>query len=573
MLTSKTLPLELALPINIEQENKLETIPEYARTHFISNLQIDKINKPEDTAVKIIPHFSLDLYRKSKNARKKCYGILSNLVEKTKEIEECVKNNIEYDELEFLETLHLNNKYDKYNKDKQQKSIVTGNELADLKIYVIVKPTIVKAKYDKACPPIEEIDFVSNVQMNQREEPKGPIPTDKIVYCLLPISNYDRMSDQGASRIFLMRDILFQHKGDKFIQAPDPESRPNSRGNRPYDINHSISTNLPFQYERPYQEGVTKPEDLDIEDLILEAEELYDENDGECKIFRLLKDPTEDSSIEEPEWNDWVQVVWSPDFIEFENEYTAANLDSSLVANPQKYFPRTDKISGKDIIPMFASLEEAEKLLLTVIEDLLAPYRRQQLFATFDYVDALPIYDHKYLSDNRFHVVIDDRIFYRPQNIDYLDEPYSFAYKGCPPNGGMPVTKSEHRLNRLAENRKIQSVSNYADHFENYDTLHQLFVYEDHPAWFPKVQTALLQTALNTEIVEMRLGDFLELWYKNETKKGEILYIPPASKFRLFKLNLGSKNLTKKIHQYQKTFHKQAKRNKSVYSYKIKANK
>nr|QWK41841.1 hypothetical protein [Protohalopteris sp.] len=557
MKNFKTFPKQVVFPINLEQEGKIETIEEDVyRTRFISNLQIDRIdinkdNPTEDTSIKIIPRPSVDLYDKRGK------GGYITFSEITKTI-----NNVK----EFLKW----DKYDIQAKDKKMEFSTSPNELNEklneVKIYLIVKPIQIKpSKFSKLKYAILD---KNNLEI---EEPKI-IHT----HAILPINNFDNENNQPSSRLFLSRDLIFQHKAEGFF--PKMDSRPSNRGNRPYYFNRSITTDIPYEYDRPYQTRTTKPEDLDIEDILGETEGVYNTRGVECQIFYesdFSEEVNETREVEPPPNKEWVDV-WSREHMYvFPLEYVKSELDTSMFTNPRKYFTKTDKIGSKNIVPIFGSREEAEKLLLTVIEDLLQPFRRVQMFTDTDYLSGLYILDGKWVLDDRFNVMIDDRRVYNPLNLDYLDEPYVFAYKDYPPNGGMPINEFQKKQNSLAEKRKIKSVTRYVDHFENYDTTHELFLEPDSEEPIPtslltKMDTALLETAISTKIIEMGLGDFLELWYNNEKQNGEILYIPNSKNSLFFKSTLGDKKFVKNIHNYQKAFHKQSKRKKSGYKYQIK---
>lgn len=433
---------------------------------------------------------------------------------------------------------------------------LTRRQLKKEKIYLIVKPKL--------------LNF--NGSSQKSKEANEPA---EIGYSVLPISNIERISDHGSSNMFLDREILFEHTSEKVgIYAPDSETRPQDRGKRPYSIDHSLSTYLPYEHDLPYQSIGIKPDDLGIYDRQLLVDELSSKvknysyknflkrTKSSLADFWILPDE-EDEDFDETIY--WVLFLnqdspYSKDF-----EYNYADLDGTAMFSTQNNY----KNSGKDIIPIFANFEEAEKFLLTTLEDLLEPYKKQQIYTTADSLGNIS-------TNTRFNNILDDRKVYNPKNVDYLDESTSFTHNNYESN--LPNTKKERKLNKLAEQRKIKTISNYQDHYNNYDSIGDLFGVKKKspwystvkPTWMPKAQKAILETIEKTEIIEMDLEDFLEFWVKDGAKKGEILYIPTSTNSKSFRSKSSKKGPMKKIHRYQRDYYNKSKRKNTKYSYTMK---
>lgn len=460
------------------------------------------------------------------------------------------------------------NAYDKYtySQEENQAYLRYYNKLNETRVYLIVKP--VNKKIDTQY----RTRFISTLQFEE------PVDLYTVGISVLPINNFENLLNHPSNRQALVRDIVYQHRAkDRFLKS---QSKP---GNRTFELDESLSP------EPPFKGTITnKIEDLDPEDETpTENEEnyvTYNEQDYdleyECErfrdspIFKRLRKRFFCRFVEEP-YHDWIQVVWSLALFEDElepYEYRTADIDPTLFTNPNKFFPRTDKIRNKNILPIFASLEEAEKLLLTVIEDLMEPYRKKPVFFTLEELIVLKNGDREFCQDNEeffdknYTVTYNIEDMFDPTNVDYLDESLSYASKSHKntPNYAMPSTKLERKENWLAENRKIETETNYENHFyDSYDRYGDLFRREYefiNDLKMPKVNAMLLKTAINTKIVEMGLGDFLELWNANDLKNDEILFIPTSKKIRTLKSPFGHKNFIDKFYNYQDSFHRKSKR-------------
>nr|YP_011007015.1 hypothetical protein V2492_pgp084 [Phaeostrophion irregulare]WAM64302.1 hypothetical protein [Phaeostrophion irregulare] len=532
----ETIPTKLVFPINVMTATT-HTIND--ETRFISTLQVKESIISSSNPI-------LDVYT---------------------EVSHFMDKNHTLDYRKYKELMDI---YDNYAKSQKIRDI---NALNDIKIFFIVKPIIKKTETH------DEKRFISVVQI---EEAVDSFSTG---LGLLSINNYESLSANPASRIFLARDIFFQHKAEEsYGKLTAFESRP---GNRPYFLDESIATETP-------DKGIitNKLEDLDVDDEpVLEQESDYD-NEMECGRFRdsgFTKNPRRhflNRFIIEPE-HDWIQVVWSLDLFDDEPyEYDTADIDTASFANPQNFFPKTDKIKGKNIIPMFASLEDAEKMLLTAVEDSLEPYKKKPVFFNFDELATLEAGDREFSQDNEefpsknYTLTIDQRDHYDPLNVDYLDESVTYAYRTYKhvPNGGMPETELEKTQNLLAETRKIKPTTNHKNHYyDSYDLHNDLFQREyefKKELMLPKQKGMLLKTVVNTRIIEMGLGDFLELWNNTETKNAEILFLPSSDRARNLKSRFSRRPFPHSFYEYQKDFqkrHKRTKRKKSSCHYNIKS--
>nr|YP_011007620.1 hypothetical protein V2497_pgp040 [Syringoderma abyssicola]WAM65049.1 hypothetical protein [Syringoderma abyssicola] len=428
--------------------------------------------------------------------------------------------------------------YDKYNR----KSIVAKRakerlKLNKIKVYVIVREKKEKRQDDNSNKPL--------------------------VY--LPINNYENLSNHPVSRTILHRDAIFQTMSDESVYHGIIERKP---GNRCRVLVDLLSTQAPFGgfLEDVELEDLTPQDDsadgkkLRYDKSVDKAQVIADNQDdkvgfidfGEVQVIADNQDDEDDEvgSIDfddedlkeiyrfkrlfnltaetflvdiDSEPDDGSSLMWMEEYgiPRQEYEYDESDADNALFTNPQKYFTETDNLKNKNIIPVFASLEEAENLLSTALEDLLFPYIKKKESIT---------------------EINKDSKIYEAKNIDYLDDAPMFM------NRVLPVTEREIRINSLAEKRRIKSITEITNHYDNY--------YDKKEVHISHAANLVLKHLLNTKIIEIGLGDFFDSCDENKT--GELIFIPSAKKFKkpFIKGNPKSINLSK-FNKYRKKHKKE----------------
>lgn len=365
---------------------------------------------------------------------------------------------------------------------------------------------------------------------------KSKFVIDKESYILLPINNFENLSNKPVSRLYLHRDGLFEINANSNLYF---DNRPPGE-RRFYLLDELLNTHGAFDSQL----------DIKIRNAIIETEEDILEKKGlkgkilgndpnyytssEYEIFDYLPEIDPDPEIwrEEDKNSMWVQKYGIP---KQDYEYDEAEMDNIMFNNSIKYFSGTEK----NIFPVFESLEDAEKLLLTIFEDLLEPFRKKRLVLKQDNFLRLSKREQfMFLLPSSYLLNIENLQVYDPVNLDYLDNLDQYETK----NG--LTTKLNFIKNWLAENRWINSYTKIEPPYliENYDQ----------NAYITISNTLLLNSILNTKIIEISLGDFYDIWLQRELLKQNIFFknkinIIIPKKIRTFLPNIYSKKVSGEI--------------------------
>ena len=370
---------------------------------------------------------------------------------------------------------HLLKFYNQSEKNSKKDSFIT--RLNQIKVYVIVKPKTIN---------------------------------NKNYLVLLPINNFENLSDKPVSRLYLHRDGLFEINANPalYYRNIPPGER------RFYIIDDLLTTHGAFDSQL----------DIKIRNAIIETEDDILERKG-LKGKLLGNDPNYYSSSEyekseylpeidpDPEiWRDddknsiWVQKYGIP---KQDYEYDEAEMDNIMFNNSFKYFSGTEKY----IVPVFESLADAEKLLITIFEDFLEPFRKKRLsLKRQDFFKLTKREQYMFLLPSSYLLNIEDSQIYDPLNLDFLD---NFDQHASTKNSNFSPIFDQTK-NWLAKRRLIRSYTRVEPPYriENYDQ----------NAYIPLSSTFLLSSLLDTKIVQISLGDFYEFWNQREFAKSTSTY-------------------------------------------------
>nr|YP_011006594.1 hypothetical protein V2488_pgp082 [Halosiphon tomentosus]WAM63739.1 hypothetical protein [Halosiphon tomentosus] len=247
-------------------------------------------------------------------------------------------------------------------------------------------------------------------------------------------------------------------------------------------------------------------------------------------------------------------------------------------------FKNTDEVLSKSIIPVFSNQQDAEDLLITVLEELMSNYKLSaspDRYSLFAYVGVNEEYDRPLEAHDDFigNFYKDLKEFYPiPMgDLDYVDESFNF-------DSSIKASYPETTINRvkdwLIRHRLIKSESMfrsiydanhyYPDYADTYmgkkerTVMLSLDIDEKAEEEVTRLKKAVTKadqflldeldkTEVMVKVVSMNLGDFLEFWNTNEIKNGELLYIPEAQSLKTPCLPKKDKdgNNESEVHEYK----------------------
>lgn len=225
-------------------------------------------------------------------------------------------------------------------------------------------------------------------------------------------------------------------------------------------------------------------------------------------------------------------------------------------------FKNTTELVNKNIIPIFFNLEHAQDLLITVMEELLEPFKNTRFI------------EDQYNCDT-----------YNLTNLDYLDDSFTLQNKYI-----MPETRLEIIKEWLVKYRFIKSNTEleklYEDNYQEFilpylrEDLQELLDLDQQSetSYLKTSESVLLKTTKDIKIVAIGLGDFLEFWKSNEIKNGDLLFMQPTKNFDTTFLKPPTRNKPRSgalifkrssdaFYKYQQKFLDQNKNNR--YSYRV----
>ena len=386
---------------------------------------------------------------------------------------------------------------------------------------------------------------------------KSKVINNKKYFVILPINNFENLSSKSISRLYLHRDGVFEINAN-----PEIYHKRTSPGERKfYLLDDLLNTQGAFDSQL---ETKIRNVPIETEEDILERKGLRGKLLGDSQEYYSLPEYENTEYLPEidpnPElWRDddkdsiWVQKYGIP---KQDYEYDEAEIDNAMFSNSIKYFSGTEKF----IYPIFETIEDAEKLLLTIFEDFLEPFKKKRLtIKQQDFLKLTKKEQYMFLLPSSYFLNIETRQIYDPLNLDFLDN--FDQYKEIKTSIG-PFDRIK---NSLAKKRWIRSSTKVEPYLSlNYDN----------NAYLSLSNTFLIHSLINTKIIQIPLGDFYELWNHTQTSKyqnlnfkeklksmienfhdkknpGELLFIPSVEHFSLTKESAKNKFL-----EYQKFFKK-----------------
>nr|YP_011005756.1 hypothetical protein V2481_pgp077 [Cymathaere triplicata]WAM62760.1 hypothetical protein [Cymathaere triplicata] len=425
-------------------------------------------------------------------------------------------------------------------------------KLNKIQVYFIVKSTEIEEKEFLVAVPINNFDDLSN-------------------------SSYGKAISARAGTFLMRTDADLNKKG--FI-----EGRP---GNRPFILEHALEVEAPYGSlpELPL-EALLLPKkygingNVEVPDLTIEEQEedesklitemVVDDSGKERMLYYFLSEYEYDYAFldntiftnaepylttprNEVSFNRTFKDILENNIktIKLEDIWNKEKKELRLAEIEDLVYKNTDELLSKNIIPVFSNLEEAQDLLITVLEELLEPFK------TIRFIEN---------SNNQKD--------YPLTNVDYFDDSFTLQNKYA-----FPETRIDKIELWLTKYRLIKSRTQLKPQYElNYqrflfpripEELHEFLEPDERSetAYLSESDTVLLDIASNVKIVSMGLGDFLSFWNNNETKNGEILFIPSSKSFKKTNLPLISKKPRDRFYEYQQKFRGEDKQKIKDYSY------
>ena len=373
--------------------------------------------------------------------------------------------------------------------------------------------------------------------------------------CLIPISTLDDLSNSGYAKTLTSRVGIFQMRTKSGLR--DEEFNESMSGNQPFLLAQTIMCNADFDSISTMSlEDLKIPQEFDLYEnekdlfeepkLKLQTQFIIDNNsrsrmihyhvyqDQEINNYIFL-DNNIFTNVQSYYINSGNREKVKKSFL---NKLKDLNSDSLWEKEKKIFFfldhlnlshKNKDELLNKNIIPIFSNLEDAQELLVTIIEEILEPYKKY---------DSIPI-----------------------TNVDYIDDSFNFKNRVIYYHTRIQKIKSwllKHRI--IKYNVTLQQ--NYKNYSNNRN--HEIYINE-----FDQVLFSIMG---NTKIVSMGLGDFLYFWNNKNTMNGEILSIPSFNKFKKENslLSVKQKKSKDQFYEYQKEFQNKNKSNVSYYLYHIK---
>ena len=510
---------------------------------------------------------------------------INNSITNTAELEKInphIDDNLNKEE----EDIEISEFYEKYkSKTKVLEKTKSQIKLNKVKVYFIVKSKIINGKEMSYALPIRNLDDLGN-------------------------SILEKSSSFIAS-------IFYTRLGDSSSDFVYNESNP---GARPFFLEEVMDLESSYYTDSEFP----------LENLILPKKYVISRH----KIG-LVKEPKINNVgkmvLEEPK--DELETMESFSYFNTEYEYNESMIDNTFLSNPSRYvndirqkksfngekeetgflsrlkdlnskegrfklfnmsnifslvFGNRNVAADKNIIPVFSSLEDAQDLLITLLDEINQPFQIRRKIENPD------------TNQNS-------------KNLSYLDDSFSFQNNYFFPGPKSKLHRAQDLLMRYGI-IKVSDLSKFSDdrfyHENKYQTKGP-FVLEDiinesirsipqqnksgsKFVWreidylsflnqnFPGQQEAyswwesrhisdidkgLLKKSQDIKIISMGLGDFLEFWNTPTIKNAEALFIPSSNELDK---PLSPKKYRDKFYDYQQKFRESKKQDTENYIYEIK---
>nr|YP_011002486.1 hypothetical protein V2388_pgp077 [Undaria peterseniana]WAL33277.1 hypothetical protein [Undaria peterseniana] len=405
------------------------------------------------------------------------------------------------------------------------------------------------------------------------------------VLIAVPINNFDDLSNSSYGKAISARAGTFLMRTDADLNKKGfIEGRP---GNRPFILEQALEVEAPYGSlpELPLEVLVLPKKygingNLEILDLTIEEQEedeskliteiIVDDSGKERMLYYFLSEYEYDYAFldntiftnvepylttprDEASFNRTFKDILKNNIKNFglEDIWNKKKKELRLSEIEDLVYKNTDELLSKNIIPIFSNLEDAQDLLIVVLEELLEPFKTIRFIENPINQDDYPL-----------------------TNLDYLDDSFTLQNKYVSPETRMDKIQlwlTKYRLIKSRTQLKPQYELNYQRFlFPRIPEELQEFLdpaESSETAYLSESDTVLLDIASNVKIVSMGLGDFLSFWNNNETKNGEILFIPSSKSFKKINLPLLPKKPKDRFYEYQQKFRSEDKQKMTEYNY------
>ncbi|CAM9098333.1 unnamed protein product [Ectocarpus sp. 13 AM-2016] len=494
--------------------------------------------------------------------------------------DENINDNLEVENLEDLEMMNFHEKYT--SKLNTLKKTEAHKKINKIKVYFIVKSKILKGKEMIVAIPIRCFDDLGNAK---------PEKFHNRINTLFDIDVFrGRPNTQGSPALkpFILEEIVF--------------------ATHPFGLDEEFSLEdliLPKEYG---DDGTKLESDIPEFDLLSRLKTMKTRNKYTGKvrtIYYLSRDyDYNQSAVDNTIFSTTSNYVIDPK--KTNNTFTKRlkeidfKKDGFKVVNARNLFKlvwgnRTPLVE-KSIIPVFSNLEDAQNLLITVLEEVNEPFQVRRKMEG----PNTPQYD---------------------RSLDYLDDPFCYQNRYFYPESGIDNAKEFLRTYRFIKGRKRSSLKDDLYHENKYQTKGPFSILDgetvdddhmDEPLWIreqahefaPKhiwretdcmlfeaeyfpgegeaysflesrdmsvIDETLLKKSQDVKIISMGLADFLEFWNNPTTKTGELLFIPSSKHLNLNKREspVRSKKPIDPFYEYQQKFYESTRKDTKNYTYEI----
>ena len=502
-------------------------------------------------------------------------------------ITEPIENEINEKQIDIeREDMEIGEFYKKYKEEKNKFDVtLSKKKLNKIKVYVIVKSKLVKGK---------RVNFA------------------------VPIRAFDDLGNSIIEKSSLLIASFFHIKVDHNIPGKYIEGRP---GTRPFRLDHLIATEPPFETE----------EEIPLEKFILPRQ--Y----GADGVRLGLNEPPRIRVERAP---DESGIMRSYIFFLSEYEYDDSFIDNTFLVNSSVYgtdarekksfygekddhsflkrlkginfkedgfksigisnilsiiFGSKDARIAKNIIPIFSNLEDAQDLLITILEEVNQPFqlrRKVEKSSTTEYYKSLDYLDDSFSLQNRYffpdHDSKMDQIkdllikyrFLKPRNISsasgdnyYHENRYQTKgpfFVDDIESGNDDVYIPMSQQGDVYAPKYVWRESDYWAFYEKYFP-GQIEEYSwSESRHISESDKGLLQKSQDVKIVSMGLADFLEFWNDPSRKNAEVLFVPSSKELNKKRLPFSPKKRQDRFYNYQQKFRGSKKQDTQHYSYEIK---
>ena len=505
-------------------------------------------------------------------------------------ITETIANEVSEDEIDIAdieqEDIKISDFYEKYSEEKNNFDITAAKKkLNKIKIYVIVKSKFVKGKEVNVAVPIRPFDDLGNSIIEK-------------------------------SSLLIAR--FFHIRADRNLRGKYIEGRP---GTRPFRLEHLIATEPPFETEEeiPLEKfmlprqfgddgtllGINDPPKIRVERAPDESgimrsyiyflsdyeyDDSFVDNTFLVSSHRYGTDPREKKSFYgEKDDHSFLKRIKEINFKEDGLKVIGISNSLSLI------FGSKEERIAKNIIPIFSNLEDAQDLLITVLEEVNQPFRVRRKVerpSTPEYYRSLDYLDDSFSLQNRYFFPNPDsnldkikdflrkyRII-KPRNISASRDNYyhenKYQIKGpffvddIESGSDEVYTPASNQGENVYAPKYIWRESDYWKFYEIYFP-GQIEEYSwSESRHISESDKGLLRKSQDVKIVSMGLADFLEFWNDPSKKNAEILFIPSSKELNKRKLPFSSKKSQDRFYNYQQKFRGSKKHDTKHYTYEIK---